>query len=298
MFTTPVAILTTPENHNEVTQGLQQLGYTEHRSVSYPNDKHDPKYPHVITNYDGKNVNGVYGNYRAGERYVARSIPEFLALAALTDEPTIKVGDYIFIQKGAGGWGVISENEECIGIVTDNRELIFGDILNPNRVGNLHKTGSKSAVTFNLSSRFVRKATKEELIALFSNNGDKSSPPKSNNMKRILSRADFKRIHAIACGDWKPKLAEKFKDLLLQDEVEVDETYYRLMRKACTTEQNALFDIIFGRDEVKRTIDNFEIVRNISFNNLLGTMTLPFCREFKYELMQNGEDQELLARHK
>lgn len=79
---------------------------------------------------------------------------------------------------------------------------------------------------------------------------------KSKDMKRILSRADFKRIHAIACSDWKPKLAEKFKDLLFQDEVEVDEAYYKLMRKACTPEQNTLFDEIFGKYNQQPDLQN------------------------------------------
>lgn len=67
---------------------------------------------------------------------------------------------------------------------------------------------------------------------------------------KTLKREDFKRIHAIACNTWQPKLIEWYGGkFAVQDEVEVKDSEYKLMREACTEEQHKLFDEIFGKEQ-------------------------------------------------
>ena len=74
--------------------------------------------------------------------------------------------------------------------------------------------------------------------------------PKKEKFPFRVEEDNIKRIINIACNDWKPRLAKKWgKDLLMQGYVEVSEHFYNEMRKACTEEQNVLFDEIFGKDE-------------------------------------------------
>ena len=48
---------------------------------------------------------------------------------------------------------------------------------------------------------------------------------------KTLKREDFKRIHAIACNTWQPKLIEWYGGkFAVQDEVEVKDSEYKLMR--------------------------------------------------------------------
>ena len=67
---------------------------------------------------------------------------------------------------------------------------------------------------------------------------------------RILTPQNATRIINIACSTWKPKLAEKWAtNIVLNKDTEVSEEFYNEMRKACTADQNTLFDEIFGKDE-------------------------------------------------
>ena len=77
---------------------------------------------------------------------------------------------------------------------------------------------------------------------------------------RILTPEDATRIINIACSTWKPKLAEKWAtNIVLDKNTEISEEFYNEMRKACTTEQNTLFDEIFGKDEKLIDISELEI---------------------------------------
>ena len=83
---------------------------------------------------------------------------------------------------------------------------------------------------------------------------------KEINMKnRILTPQNATRIINIACSKWKPKLAEKWAtNIVLNKDTEISEEFYQEMRKACTTDQNILFDEIFG-DEQLINISDLEI---------------------------------------
>lgn len=77
---------------------------------------------------------------------------------------------------------------------------------------------------------------------------------------RILTPANATRIINIACSTWKPKLAEKWAtNIVLNKDTEISEEFYQEMRKACTTDQNDLFDEIFGKDEQLISPNNLAI---------------------------------------
>ena len=55
------------------------------------------------------------------------------------------------------------------------------------------------------------------------------------------------QIINIACSTWKDKLAKLWgKNIVLTESIDISNEFYEEMRKACTTEQNKLFDEIFG----------------------------------------------------
>ena len=65
-----------------------------------------------------------------------------------------------------------------------------------------------------------------------------------------LTEKDAKRIVEAACRGWRSRLSDKWgAELLRGGFVNIEEEYYKYMRKACTEEQNVLFDEIFGKDE-------------------------------------------------
>jgi hypothetical protein len=64
-----------------------------------------------------------------------------------------------------------------------------------------------------------------------------------------LTPFNAQNILKIACNNWKETLAEKWaKDIVLNQNILIDEQFYKEMRNACTAPQNELFDEIFGKD--------------------------------------------------
>jgi hypothetical protein len=77
---------------------------------------------------------------------------------------------------------------------------------------------------------------------------------------RILTPQNATRIINIACSIWQPKLVEKWAtNIVLNKDTEISEEFYQEMRKACTTDQNTLFDEIFGSDEQLIKTSDLEI---------------------------------------
>ena len=67
---------------------------------------------------------------------------------------------------------------------------------------------------------------------------------------RIITSVQAQSIIKIACKDWKNILIEKWgRQIALEEDIEIEESFYKEMRKACTTAQHELFDTIFGKDE-------------------------------------------------
>ena len=67
-----------------------------------------------------------------------------------------------------------------------------------------------------------------------------------------LESKEAKQILSIACSSWESRLAKKWgEDILLKGSTNISETFYKGMRAACDTNQNKLFDEIFGSDTPK-----------------------------------------------
>jgi hypothetical protein len=96
---------------------------------------------------------------------------------------------------------------------------------------------------------------------------------KITNMKKsfTITSEQAQSIINIACNAWKKKLAEKWaNNIVLGNEIEISEGFYKEMRVACTAPQNELFDKIFGEDDGSvdlSKIDN-SLLRSAS-NNIL-----------------------------
>lgn len=68
-------------------------------------------------------------------------------------------------------------------------------------------------------------------------------------MNRQIKPSQAKSIIDMACNIWKTVLANKWaKDIVLEREISVDESFYKEMRQACTVNQHKVFDEIFGPD--------------------------------------------------
>lgn len=96
---------------------------------------------------------------------------------------------------------------------------------------------------------------------------------KENNMNTrfpfYLSSRHAQQIIDIACNNWKTKLAHMWGfNIALNVETVISEEFYKEMRKACTTEQNKLFDTIFGKDTPKYNYTDGELVWIKNGNNI------------------------------
>lgn len=103
-------------------------------------------------------------------------------------------------------------------------------------------------ITFN---QFLKYVLKQENMAcaLYSFMDDSQEESKSR-FPFALKSTDAQRIIDIACPTWKPRLAEKWGySIVIGIDNLIDEVEYKAMRKACTKEQNKLFDEIFGKDD-------------------------------------------------
>lgn len=113
---------------------------------------------------------------------------------------------------------------------------------------------------------------------------------------RKLTRANFKKIHDIACGEWRQKLLDMYAaDLALNPNVNVSEDDYQKMRKACTPEQNALFDKIFGKDEPEFKAGDWVFIgkESNSWNSVVQLTKM--VNGNPYALKKSGEESSFHA---
>jgi hypothetical protein len=77
---------------------------------------------------------------------------------------------------------------------------------------------------------------------------------------RTINRKQYKKLHEVACVEWRTKLEERFAhSLVLHEEAKVLEAEYNKMRSAATASQNELLDSIFGKDEPEFKKDEYAI---------------------------------------
>lgn len=83
----------------------------------------------------------------------------------------------------------------------------------------------------------------------------------NNRFPFTLSAHNAQKIINAACTQWKTKLAAQWGyNIALNITALVTEEEYRTMRKACTAEQNILFDSIFGKDNEKCPYKHGELI--------------------------------------
>lgn len=103
-------------------------------------------------------------------------------------------------------------------------------------------------------------------------------PEKIENMAiRVISPVYAQRIINCACPTWKKILAEKWAyKIVINEAIQVEESFYKQMRKACTDEQNKIFDDIFGKDEIEinlldsKTLKGFVPYEEVLDGSLIG----------------------------
>lgn len=67
---------------------------------------------------------------------------------------------------------------------------------------------------------------------------------------RTITSVQAQSIIKIACEGWKNTLIEKWgRQIALGEDIQVEESFYKEMRRVCTTAQHELFDTIFSKDE-------------------------------------------------
>jgi len=75
---------------------------------------------------------------------------------------------------------------------------------------------------------------------------------------RILTPQNAQQIINAACPTWRTILAKEWAtNIVLRQNNEIDEEFYKEMRSACTASQHELFDSIFGKD--KRLISTSDL---------------------------------------
>lgn len=126
-------------------------------------------------------------------------------------------------------------------IVYSKRE---DDVIEGKEYINLY-SNSKGVDYKNTGVTELRIATEKEREKLF-----KQFPNiKKIVMGKTITSEYAQEIIEAACPDWSEKLASKWSmNIVLKRDVTISEEFYREMRRACTPNQNILFDKIFGID--------------------------------------------------
>jgi len=195
-------------------------------------------------NYNGRDRSSYYYGDDMGEISVDISIPKGYTLKELPTtkrtRKTFNVGDAIKIKPGSRyrtacehNWR--DEGDVWGGMITFSREIQYIFKIE----GDLIYVDDK---TYAGGNYIVVERENIELV--------KSEITEIKMKNRILTPENATKIINIACNAWKSKLAEVWaKNIVLGKDTEVPEGFYTEMRKACTADQNTLFDEIFGKDE-------------------------------------------------
>jgi len=190
-------------------------------------------------NYNGRDRSSYYYGDDDGEISVEISIPKGYVLKEFPFEIKLNVGDAIKVKPGS--------RYKVVGDICWRNTVWGSDVLTVSRdiqyifkiEGDLIYIDDKG---YNGSRYLVVERENIELV--------KSEITEIKMKNRILTPENATKIINIACNAWKSKLAEVWaKNIVLGKDTEVPEGFYTEMRKACTADQNTLFDEIFGKDE-------------------------------------------------
>ena len=97
-----------------------------------------------------------------------------------------------------------------------------------------------------------------------------------------IKKSEFKKLFVLACQSWKPKLEEKLKEFIFEENIKFQEEFAEEMKKACTKEQLVVFNKIF-KDYLPKDIS--EEVNNInSLESRIKDFKTPYSLNTKDKL--------------
>jgi len=119
---------------------------------------------------------------------------------------------------------------------------------------------------------------------------------KTKETMKTITHTQAQQIIDIACPKWKGTLSERWgRHIVLKQSIAITEESYQEMRKACTSEQNELFDEIFGKDEPKFKVGDWVMYEG-SFK--AGPYQIKSFRSDGVALDQNGEVREVKSQYR
>jgi len=226
-FTQPVSMICSEEQYKrDLKNPLFAMGYNERSICNFPT------FTMLVSN--NNNISGKLANVDNGcakdfgRYFISEYNPElFLALAGITDKTNGNIGEY-WKYTGVTYTGFIEgklykQKQDTILINSAFINELGGD-------NGFHPTNHK----------YFTKATKEQIINYF------TKQPKKSMDKITVKKSEFKKLHMLACTEWKEKLTKIIADgFLYSDTIDFTEDFVTEMRNACTKEQLIVFKEIF-----------------------------------------------------
>jgi len=139
---------------------------------------------------------------------------------------------------------------------------------------------------------------------------------KNNERMKQITAKQAQKIFNTACPTWKETLANKWsRSIILDNDISISEEFYKEMIKACTKEQNDLFDEIFGAEYkvgdyaslVDKEFSDGSVVKQIcavrESDGWLGFEGMMFNDSYNYHnpkfvYLRNKSELEVEARNK
>ena len=163
-----------------------------------------------------------------------QSVKEFLKEPIeITDVKQLRVGDRIKILSKPRSWS------SSLSITSPLRDLKFPFELTIEKISNLDDNISMTYGKYGWSLNSIVEAG---CLLL-----PKGVNDTTTTKIRIITSVQAQSIIKIACEGWKNTLIEKWgRQIALEEDIEIEESFYKEMRRVCTTAQHELFDTIFG----------------------------------------------------
>lgn len=222
-------------------------------------------YPYLITNYDGRI--GCIGNTDIKE-YYGRTVYETWDKNIFLEACDIKVEDnddsFILPQT----W-YVEVDKENVDVLSEWR---FGNNYEKLDIGKITgmydwgkgtgwQSGIKKEHNYTANRNWENKITFEQFKKYVLKQEDNMNNNKDNRFPFNLNPKQAQQIIDIACQTWQSKLAGKWATNIVMNKITIiEESFYKEMRKACTSEQNQLFDTIFGKDVPQHNYKSGDLV--------------------------------------
>lgn len=170
--------------------------------------------------------------------FPAQSVKDFLnEPIKITDVKQLRVGDRIKILRRPGSWDESLNDKYPL-----NLEFPFTRIIK--EIKHYQETNDV-AMTCGIYGWCLNAIVGAGCLLLPEGINDATT-----NKIRTITSVQAQAIIKIACKEWKNTLIDKWgRQIALGEDIQVEESFYKEMRRVCTSEQHELFDAIFGRDK-------------------------------------------------